>query len=176
MSKSIWNVDPSHTQAEFSVKHMMFATVKGRFDKLEGQIEADPSDLTTASFKGSVEVESVTTGDGQRDGHLKSADFFDVANFPKLTFESAEIRRDGDDYKMVGNLTIRGVTRQVVFDLTYEGAGKDPWGNERIGFAAETKVNRKDFGLTWNAALEAGGVLVGDQVKLAVYGQAVKQG
>lgn len=175
MSKSTWLIDPSHTQAEFSVKHMMFATVKGRFDKLEGQIVADPADLTTAEVKGSVEVESVSTGDAQRDGHLRSGDFFDAANHPKLTFESTQIRRDGDDYKMVGNLTMLGVTQQVTFDLTYEGAGKDPWGNDRIGFAAETKVNRKDFGLNWNAALEAGGVLVGEQVKIAVYGQAVKQ-
>lgn len=175
MGKSTWVVDPSHTQAEFSVKHMMFATVKGRFDKLEGQIVADPADLTTAAFKGSVEAASVTTGDAQRDAHLRSADFFDVENHPKLTFESTQIVRDGDSYKMTGNLTMRGITKPVTFHLTYEGSGKDPWGQERIGFAAETTVDRKEFGLKWNAALEAGGFLVGDQVKISVYGQAVKQ-
>lgn len=175
MSKSTWVIDGSHTVAEFSVKHMMFATVKGRFGKVEGTVVADPADLTTAELTGSVDAASVTTSDEGRDAHLRSADFFDVENYPKLALKSARIEKDGDDYRMVADLTIRGVTKSLVWNLTYEGTGKDPWGQERIGFSAETKLDRKEFGLTWNAALEAGGVLVSDQVKIAVHAQAIKQ-
>lgn len=175
MSKSTWTLDPSHSLAEFSIKHLMFATVKGRFTKLAGTIEADPADLTTAQIAGEVEVASIDTSDAQRDGHLRSADFFDVENFPTLSFKSWRVDRDGDDYKLVGDLTIRGVTKTAIWNLTFDGQGKDPWGNERIGLTAETKVDRKEFGLTWNAALETGGVLVGDQVKIAVHIEAIKQ-
>lgn len=175
MSKSTWTLDPSHSLAEFAVKHLMFATVKGRFTKLAGTIVADPADLTSAEIAGEVEVASIDTSDTGRDEHLRSADFFDAANFPTLSFKSWRIDRDGDDFKLVGDLTIRGVTKTAIWSLTLDGQGKDPWGNERIGLTAETKVDRKEFGLTWNAALETGGVLVGDQVKIAVHIEAIKQ-
>jgi polyisoprenoid-binding protein YceI len=175
MSKSTWVLDPSHSVVEFTVKHMMIATVKGRFTTVEGTIEADPADLTTAQFTGQVPVATISTADAQRDAHLRSADFFDAENYPTLTFKSAKIERDGDGYKLVGDLTIRDVTKTVTWDLTYEGTGKDPWGGERIAFSAETKIDRREYGLKWNAALEAGGVLVGDQVKIAVYLEAVKK-
>lgn len=175
MAKSVWVVDASHSLAEFSVKHMMIATVKGRFTQVEGRIEADPEDIVGASFEGSVAVASINTADEGRDQHLRSADFFDADNHPTLTFRSTRIEPDGDDYKMTGELTIRGVTRPVTFALEFEGTGKDPWGNERIGFSATAKISRKDFGLTWNAALETGGVLVGDQVKIELHLEATKQ-
>mgnify|MGYP000400680510 FL=1 len=175
MGKSGWVVDAAHSLAEFSVKHMMIATVKGRFTQIEGRIEADPEDIPSASFEGSVTVASINTADEARDQHLRSADFFDAENYPTLTFKSTRIERDGDDYKMTGDLTIRGVTRPVTFDLEFEGTGKDPWGNEKIGFSATTKISRKEFGLTWNAALETGGVLVGDQVKIELHLEAAKQ-
>lgn len=170
-----WVLDASHSLVEFSVKHMMIATVKGRFSGVEGVIEADPADLTKAAFDVTVASATIDTRDEQRDGHLRSADFFDVEQYPHLTFKSRQVEQSGDEYQLIGDLTMHGVTREVTFALTYEGQGKDPWGNERIGFAAEAKVNRKDFGLTWNAALETGGVLVGEQVKIAVHIEAVKQ-
>lgn len=176
MTKSIWTLDPSHTLVEFSVKHMMIATVKGRFTGIEGTIEADPADLTTASITASVDVASVNTGDAQRDGHLRSADFFAVEEYPKLTFQSRKVTRKAEDeYEVTGDLTIRGVTREVTLGLTYEGQGKDPWGNERIGVTLEGKVNRKEFNLNWNVVLETGGILVGDDVKIAISAQAIKQ-
>lgn len=175
MGKSVWVIDNSHSLAEFSVKHMMIATVKGRFTQVEGRIEVDPEDITGAVFEGSVAAASINTADSARDDHLRSADFFDAENHPTLTFKSTKVERDGDGYKMTGDMTIRGVTKPVTFDLEFEGTGKDPWGNERIGFSATAKINRKDFGLTWNAALETGGVLVGEQVKIELHLEATKQ-
>ncbi len=175
MGKSVWVIDNAHSLAEFSVKHMMIATVKGRFTQMEGRIEADPADIPGAYFEGSVNVASINTADSARDDHLRSADFFDAENYPTLTFKSTKIEPAGDGYKMTGELTIRGVTRPVTFDLEFEGTGKDPWGNEKIGFSATAKINRKDFGLTWNAVLETGGVLVGEQVKIELHLEATKQ-
>ncbi|MDF2628356.1 MAG: YceI family protein [Symbiobacteriaceae bacterium] len=176
MAKAKWVLDPSHTTAEFSVRHMMFTTVKGYFTKLEGQIVADVADLTTAEISGTIDAASVDTRDAQRDGHLRSADFFDAENHPKLTFQSYRIEKTGEnEYELVGDLTIRGVTKSVIWSLTFDGQGKNPWGMEVAGFTAETKINRKEFGLTWNAALEAGGWLVGDEVKFALHIEAVKQ-
>lgn len=175
MAKSTWIVDNAHTLAEFSVKHLMISTVKGRFTKVSGQIEADPADLTTATFEGQVEVASIDTAEPQRDEHLRSADFFDAANHPLITFKSRFVDRDGGDYKLVGDMTIRGTTRAVTWNLEFEGQAKDPWGNERIGLTAETKIDRRDFGLTWNALLEAGGVMVGEQVKIALHLEAIRQ-
>jgi polyisoprenoid-binding protein YceI len=172
MSK--WNVDSSHSLAEFAVKHMMIATVKGRFSKVEGIIEADPNNLTAAKFDVAVDVSSIDTRDEQRDAHLRSADFFHAEENQRLTFVTKSVQPQGENYLLTGDLTMHGITREVPFELTYEGQGKDPWGNERIGFSAEAKVNRKDFGLNWNAALEAGGVLVGEQVKIAIQLEAVK--
>ena len=175
LSKAKWVLDPSHTLVEFSVKHMMIATVKGRFSGIEGILYANLPDFTTAEVEASVDSATVDTHEAQRDQHLKSADFFDVEKFPKLTFKSKRIERNGDDYRMIGDLTIHGLTREAAFDVTFEGTGKDPWGNERAGFSATGKVDRKDFGLQWNAMLETGGVLVGDQVKISVEAEAIKQ-
>ncbi len=176
MGSSKWVVDASHTTVEFSVKHMMFTTVKGQFATVEGVLEGDPTDLTSAVVTASVDVASITTRDAQRDGHLKSADFFDAENYPKLTFKSKRFEAKGDgEYKAYADLTIHGVTKEVAFDVTYDGSGKDPWGNTRIGLSAGAKINRKDFGLNWNAALEAGGFLVGDSVTIEIHLEAVQQ-
>lgn len=176
MSKTKWVIDPAHTLLEFSVKHMMIATVKGRFSGVEGGLYADLPDLTTADIEVTADANTVDTREAQRDQHLRSADFFDVENFPQITFKSNRIERTGNDaYKIIGDLTIRGVTREVAFDTTFEGMGKDPWGGERAGFSAEAKINRKDFGLNWNAVLETGGILVGEQVKISVEVEVVKQ-
>lgn len=176
MSKSNWVIDASHSLLEFSVKHMMIATVKGRFAKLEGTIKVDPANLTEAEIDVKVDAGSIDTRDEQRDGHLRSGDFFDVEKFPHLTFVSKRITaKGGDDYALVGDLTMHGVTHEVELALTFEGQGKDPWGNQRIGLSAEGKVNRKDYGLNWNAALEAGGVLVGEQVKISIQVEAIQQ-
>jgi polyisoprenoid-binding protein YceI len=169
-----WNVDSSHSLAEFAVKHMMISTVKGRFSKVEGTIEADPNNLAAAKFDVSVDTTSIDTRDEQRDAHLRSADFFHADEHQRLTFVTKSVQPQGENYLLTGDLTMHGVTREVPFELTYEGQAKDPWGNERIGFSAETKINRKDFGLTWNNALETGGVLVGEQVKIAIQLEATK--
>lgn len=175
-TKSKWVVDPSHTLVEFAVKHMMIATVKGRFTGVQGVIYADPADMTTAEIEGTIDAATVNTGEPQRDQHLRSADFFDVEKYPYITFKSKKIERTGDnEYKLTGDLTIHGVTKEVTLDLTVEGQGKDPWGNERLGLSAEGRINRKDFGLHWNALLETGGVLVGEQVRISIQVEAIKQ-
>lgn len=175
-TKTRWVVDPSHTDAQFSVKHMMIATVRGHFAKVSGQIEGDLPDLTTAQITAEVDVASLETRDPQRDAHLRSADFFDVENHPTLTFVSKRIVRTGDDqYDVVGDLTIRGVTREVTLKTAFEGTGKDPWGNERAGLSGDATISRKEFGLNWNAALETGGVLVGDDVKIGIQAELIKQ-
>jgi polyisoprenoid-binding protein YceI len=171
-----WNIDPVHSVAEFKVKHMMISNVKGHFPKVTGRLTLDESDLTNSHVDASVETASIETRDPQRDAHLKSADFFDVEKFRTLAFKSTGIRlvRDGE-LAVEGSLTIRGVTRKVVFSV--EGPtppAKDPWGNTRVAVAATTKINRKDFGLTWNAALETGGILVGDEVTITLDVQFVK--
>jgi len=171
-----WVVDASHTNVEFSVKHMMIATVRGRFGEVEGVIEGDPADLSSARFEATINAASIDTRQSDRDNHLRSADFFDVENHPKITFKSTRVEKTGEnEYKVTGDLTIRGTTRPVTLDLTFEGRGKDPWGGERIALSATGKINRKDFGLTWNAALETGGVLVSDEVKLDLNVEAVLQ-
>lgn len=174
MSK--WVVDAAHSLLEFSVKHMMIASVKGRFAAMEGEIEGDLPDLTTAKIRVSADVQSIDTRDEQRDTHLRSADFFHGEANPKLVFESKRIERTGDDsYKLTGDLSMAGTTKEVTFDATFEGQAKDPWGNERVGLSAQTKINRREWGINFNAALETGGVLVGDQVKVSVELEAVKQ-
>lgn len=176
MEKSKWVLDPAHTVVEFSVRHMMFATVKGRFAPSEGVVVTNPQDLSTADIQVALDAASVNTHEPARDAHLRSADFFDADNHPKLTFKSTSIQRlGGDKYKLQGDLTIRGVTRKVEWDLEYLGTGKDPFGAERMAFSAQTRINRKDYGLNWNAALEAGGFLVGDNVDINVSLQAIKQ-
>jgi polyisoprenoid-binding protein YceI len=176
MSKSKWVVDSSHSSIEFSIKHMMIAKVKGRFNSFEAQIEADPLDLTTADINFSIDVASIDTRNSDRDAHLRSADFFDVEKNPKITFQATKIvPKSEGEYEVTGDLTIRGVTRSETFTVTFEGSGKDPWGNEKAGFSGYGTIKRSDYGLTWNAVLETGGVLVGDEVKISLEIEAVKE-
>lgn len=171
-----WQIDSSHSLLEFNVRHMMIARVRGQFDSFDGTVVADPQDLTTAQFEISADINSINTREPDRDAHLRSADFFDAENHPKMTFKSTRIEAKGDNkYDIHGELTIRGQTRPVTFAAEMTGEAKDPWGNERFGLTAESKINRKDWGLTWNAALETGGVLVGDEVRINVELELVKQ-
>lgn len=175
MTKTKWALDPAHSSVDFSVRHMMIANVKGTFNKFDAAIDADPADLTTASIEFTVDTASVDTRNQDRDGHLVSADFFDVENHPKMTFVATNIEKTDDgEYNASGNLTLRGVTKPETFAVTFEGQGKDPWGNEKVGFSAQGTINRSDYGLVWNAALETGGVLVGDKVKINLQLQAAK--
>jgi polyisoprenoid-binding protein YceI len=171
-----WNIDPVHSVAEFKVKHMMISNVKGQFTRVKGTLAVNETDLTQSHVEAEIEAASVNTRDDQRDTHLKSADFFDAEKFPSLSFKSTRITRIADgELKAAGDLTIHGVTRNVLFDV--EGptpAGKDPWGNTRRGLSATTKINRSDFGLTWNAALETGGILVGDEITITLDVQFIK--
>jgi polyisoprenoid-binding protein YceI len=173
---SIWNLDPVHSVAEFKVKHMMISNVKGQFTGISGVLSFDDSDVTKSRVEASIDASSINTRDAQRDEHLKSSDFFDVEKFPTLTFQSTSVKRTGDDELAVtGDLTLHGVTREVVFNVEGPTApGKDPWGNTRVGLSAVTKINRKDFGLTWNSALETGGILVGDEITITLDVQFVK--
>lgn len=173
LTPGTWNVDPSHSGLNFSVKHLMVSKVRGRFGSFNGSLEiaADPLQSTVTA---SADVDSISTGDQGRDDHLKSADFFDATNFPTIEFKSTKIEADGDDFVLFADLTIRGITKNVKFELEFEGIGKDPWGNIKAGFTADAEINRKDWGLEWNAALETGGVLVGEKVKLQLDIQAVK--
>jgi polyisoprenoid-binding protein YceI len=171
-----WVIDPAHTLVEFSVKHMMIATVRGRFTAFSGTLNIDEEHPERTSIEATVETASVDTHEEKRDAHLRSADFFDVEKYPVMTFRSRRIEPLGDNhYKVVGDLTIKDITREIIFKATDEGQGKDPWGNLHRGFTAEATLNRKDFGLNWNVALEAGGWLVGDQVKIAVELELVKK-
>lgn len=176
MAKTKWAVDTTHSSIDFTIRHMMIAKVKGTFREFDAAIEADLDDLTTADIAFTVDVASIDTRNEDRDAHLRSADFFDVENHPKMTFKATKIVRTGDgEYDVTGDLTIRGVTRQETFALTFEGAGKDPWGNFKAGFSVEGAIKRSDYGLTWNAALETGGVLVGDEVKVHLEIEAAQQ-
>jgi polyisoprenoid-binding protein YceI len=171
-----WNLDPAHSAAEFKVKHMMISNVKGSFSGLSGVLTEHATDSSLSSVEASVDVATVSTGDAQRDGHLKSADFFDVEKFPKMNFKSSKVTKKGDaEYAVTGELTVHGVTNPVTFAVEGPSApGKDPWGNTRIGLSATAKINRKDFGLTWNAALETGGFLVGEDVTITLDVQFIK--
>jgi polyisoprenoid-binding protein YceI len=170
-----WTLDPAHSLVEFGAKHMMFTTVKGRFTGVSGTIIDVADDPTQSSVEVEIDAASITTGDPQRDGHLKSADFLDVGNFPKLTFRSRRIEGTRERFQVIGDLTIRGTTRKVSLDAQFQGSGTNPWGKTVAGFTAQTEINRKDFGLTWNVALETGGVLVSDRIKITLEVQAVKQ-
>lgn len=172
-----WEIDPDHSTAEFSVRHLMISTVRGRFGKFSGTIVGNPADLVTATAHLTIDVASIDTRQPDRDQHLRSADFFDAEHYPDMTFDSTAITRVGENvYDVVGNLTIRGVTRPVSVHVEYAGTSKDPWGNLRAGFTGTAKINRKDFGVTWNQALETGGVLVGDEVRITVELETVKKG
>ncbi|MEK5184802.1 YceI family protein [Solibacillus sp. FSL W7-1324] len=164
-----FTVDQTHSTIGFEVKHMMVSKVKGQFNQYSANVEAaDLTDLSTASINFELDVASINTNNEDRDNHLKSADFFSTDEFGKITFTATNIVKDGDDYKVTGDLTIKDVTKPVTFEVEYGGKGTNPWGVEVYGFEAETKINREDFGLTWNAALETGGVLVGKDIKIKV--------
>jgi len=171
-----WNLDPVHSVAEFKVKHMMISNVKGQFTALKGVLSLDEQDVSKSYVEATIDASSINTREAQRDAHLKSADFFDVEKFPTLSFKSTNVSRDsGGDLAVSGDLTIHGVTRKVTFAIEGPTApGKDPWGNIRVGLSASAKINRKDFGLTWNAALETGGILVGDEVTITLDVQFIK--
>ena len=172
----IWNIDFSHSEIGFSVRHMMISKVRGQFTSFDGNVHIGADNPANSSISGSIDVASIDTREEQRDAHLRSADFFDVDNFPKMTFQSTRIEhQSGDRYKVYGNLTIKDITREIAFDVTDEGKGQDPWGNQRWGVSAIAKINRKDFGLTWNVALETGGWLVGDEITINAEVQLVYQ-
>lgn len=163
----VWNIDPSHSTIGFSVKHMMIATVRGHFTEFAGSITIDDASGTVIS--GIVQAGSIDTNEPQRDEHLRSGDFFDAANYPQILFTSTGIERRGDgQYALVGDLTIKDVTRQVTLDATVNGEGVDPWGNQRLALEARGQINRKDYGLNWNQLLETGGVLVGEKVTITL--------
>lgn len=173
---AVWQIDAAHSSAQFSVRHLMISNVRGEFTKVTGTIVYDPANPANSKVDVAIDADSINTRDAQRDAHLKSPDFFDTAQFPTLTFRSTGISKSGDDVRIKGDLTIHGVTREVVLDV--EGPTpetKDPWGFTRIAASATTRINRKDFGLTWNTALETGGVVVGDEVKITLDLEAVKQ-
>ncbi|WP_433750627.1 YceI family protein [Falsibacillus pallidus] len=175
MTKQKWAVDAAHSSVDFSIKHMMIANVKGAFLNFEATVDADPTDLTDAEIDFSIDLSSIDTRNEDRDNHLKSADFFDVEQYPKMTFKSTKVVNKGDhEYDVTGELSLHGVSKQETFHVAFEGQGKDPWGNEKVGFSADGSINRSDYGLTWNSALETGGVLVGDKVKINLQIEAAK--
>lgn len=177
-STTTWNLDPVHTLVEFSAKHMMITTVKGRFADVRGAITLDEERPNASSVAVEIAAASLDTRTEQRDQHLRSGDFLDAEKQPVITFRSRRIEgldlTEGSDFRIVGDLTIRGVTNEVVLDARYEGQGRDPWGNERVSFSATTKIDRREYGLTWNAALETGGVLVSNEIKIQIEAQAIR--
>lgn len=169
-----WKLDGSHTKLGFAVRHMMITTVRGTFATPTLDLSFDPSDLSKSKVKVTVDTASVNTGEAQRDGHLRSADFFDVENHPTLTFVSTSVKRKGEDLELVGDLTIRGTTKSVRLTGEVHGPAKDPWGANRFAFSLAAELDREEFGLKWNQALEAGGLLVAKKVKLEVDAQLVE--
>lgn len=175
MATEKWDIDTSHSSVGFSVRHMVISKVHGHFTKWGGELALDLEDLARSSVSIEIDAASIDTREPKRDEHLRSPDFFDAEKFPKLTFKSEKIQRTGDDSaKVTGALTIHGVTREATLDVELGGVGKDPWGGQRAGFSAKTRINRKDFGLSWNQALEAGGVLVGENIDITIELQAKK--
>jgi polyisoprenoid-binding protein YceI len=173
--KTKWTIDPAHSKIGFKVKHLMISNVMGNFRDFEGQVTTNGNDLSTANISFSLNSASVDTEMADRDTHLKSADFFDVGNYPKITFIGSELKDLGDDmYELTGDLVIKGVTKKVVLPVEFGGLMTDPWGNVKAGFSIGGKINRKEWGLNWNAALEAGGVLLSDEVKIICDVQLVK--
>jgi polyisoprenoid-binding protein YceI len=171
-----WTIDTTHSEVSFKVKHLVISTVTGKFKSFEGTVESDKEDFSDAKIKFSVDINSIDTGNDGRDGHLKSADFFDAEKFPSMSFESTElVSQGGGDYEVKGNLTIKGVTKAVVLDVEYGGIQKDFYGNTVAGFEVSGKINRQDFGLTWSAVTETGGIVVSDEVKLHINVEAIKK-
>ncbi|MGC4040486.1 MAG: YceI family protein [Flavobacterium sp.] len=176
MATTKWAIDPTHSEVGFKVKHMMFTNVSGKFGTYEADITTEEDDFTKSSISFSADIDSVNTNNADRDGHLKSADFFDAGNYPKLTFVSSSFRKiDDENYELTGNLSLHGETKEVKLPVEFSGLMKDPWGNTKVGLNISGKINRKDWGLNWNSALETGGVLVGEDVKLNIELQLLKQ-
>ena len=174
-AETAWKIDAAHTTVEFAVRHMMIATVKGHFTDVQGTVITIGDDPTTATVEVTIPAASINTRNEQRDAHLRSADFLDAENYPTITFRSTGVERaGGDKLRLHGDLTIRGTTLPLTLDVTIGGRGKDPWGGERSAFSATGRINRQDFGLRWNQALETGGVLVADEVKISVDVELVK--
>lgn len=170
-----WELDKAHSEVGFAVKHMMISTVRGKFTSFDASVTLDPAALESAQVTATVDVASITTGDEARDNHLRAPDFFDAEKHPQMKLVSKRIARDGDEVIVTADLTIRGVTKEVALRGSVEGPAKDPWGGERIGYSLQGELDREDFGLTWNQALETGGVLVGKKVKIELEGQLVKK-
>ena len=171
-----WTIDKAHSEVGFKVKHLVISTVSGKFTEFEGKLEGDSNDFENAKISFSADINSINTGNEQRDGHLKSADFFDAANHPKLSFVSTSIKHvDGSDYKVTGDLTIRGVVKPITLNVEFGGTQTDFYGQTVAGFEISGKINRQDFGLKWSAVTEAGGVVVSDEVKLVINAELVKQ-
>lgn len=176
MTTQTWQIDSAHSGIHFAVRHLVIARVRGQFGRWTGALTVPDGDFSKATVDVTIDATSIETGVADRDAHLKSPDFFDVASFPELTFRSRRVEtKGGDRFALVGDLTIRGTTREVALDVESAGQQKDPWGNVRAGFAARTSIDRKEFGLTWNQALEAGGVMVGDKVEIEIEVEAVRQ-
>lgn len=173
--KTQWNLDPTHSDVNFRVKHLVISTVTGSFGKFEATAETEGDNFETAQVRFSADVNSISTNQEQRDGHLKSPDFFDVANFPTLTFVSSSVKKTGEDqYTITGDLSLHGVTKQIELHVEHGGIMKDPYGNIKAGFEVTGKINRKDFGLNWSAVTEAGGIVVSDEVKFSANVQFAK--
>ena len=175
-TRTKWAMDPTHSELLFKVKHLMITNVKGEFRKFNTELTSVGTDFSTASVKVTIDASSIFTNEDNRDGHLKGADFFDVENHKEITFEGTSIKKSDDtNFKLTGNLTIKGVCKETTLDVEFGGVNKDPWGNEKAGFSVSGKISRKDWGLTWNAPLETGGVLVSDEVKINAEIQFAKQ-
>jgi polyisoprenoid-binding protein YceI len=176
MATTKWSLDPAHSEIGFKVKHMMFTNVSGKFQKFDASIETEDDNFENARIEFTGDVDSISTGNADRDGHLQSADFFDAAQYPKLTFTATSFKKQSEgEYTLDGDLTVHGVTKPVHLDVEFGGIAKDPWGNTKAGMTATGKLNRKDWGLNWNSALETGGVLVGEEVKLNIELQFIRQ-
>jgi polyisoprenoid-binding protein YceI len=175
MGTNRWDIDVGHSAIHFWARHMVISKVHGRFARWSGAIALDPQDLARSSVEVRIDAASIDTQVADRDAHLRSPDFLDVARHPEITFVSRRVENGGDGLRIVGELTLHGVTREVTLQAEFAGTGKDPWGNERAGFSARATLDRRDYGLVWNAALETGGVLVGEKVELTIELEAVKQ-
>ena len=171
-----WQIDSAHSEIQFTVRHMMISKVRGRFETFSGTVAYDEANPTNTTVDITIDTNSINTREGQRDGHLRSPDFFNTELYPAITFQSTQVEQTAENKgKLIGNLTIRDVTKEVALDVTFEGKAQSPWGTTSVGFSATTKINRKDFNLTWNQALETGGVLVGDDVTINIELELVQQ-
>ncbi|MBB6502307.1 YceI family protein [Pedobacter cryoconitis] len=175
MATTKWVLDPNHSELQFKVKHLMISTVTGSFNEFSAELDTNSEDFEHATVTFKAGVDSIDTGNKDRDGHLKSGDFFNAAEFPAVSFQSTAFTKDGGDYKLAGNLTIKDVTKPVTLDVEFGGTAQDPWGNTKAGFTIKGKINRTDFGLTYNAALETGGVMLGEEVRILGELQFAKQ-